>query len=231
MKKILLSLSVVGFLCAGNFGDFDGFDDRFDRFMNGPKKTKESKKDKEKAEQKATEKATEKEEKADEKKSEKDSKKDKESTAKNITKSFDRSFYYPYSYEYYHSAEIKYGFDSNGNLNSIAYPLSVKKMTMSEVEYKKFALSKIHSAVKGTLRNNGELITLKTLISATNKAGANKAIDNLKAQLDNVLALLEDYNVIEVVDEKYDDEEKTFYIEVKIKDDIIKKLRLKQNKG
>lgn len=211
MKKILLSLSVVSFLCAGNFGDFDKFDDDFDRFMNGPKKTKENKQE---------QKATEKEEKADDKKSEKDSKKDKEADAKNLTKSFDRGFYdYDYSTKVY--ADIEYRFDSNGNVSSIAYPFSAKKMTMSEVEYKKFALRQIYSAVQGTLRNNGELITLKTLISATNKAGANKAMDNLKTQLGNVLPLLDNYNVIEVVDENYNDENGTYNIKVKVADDII----------
>lgn len=209
MKKILLSLSVVSFLCAGNFGDFDKFDDNFDRFMNGPKKTKENKQE---------QKATEKEQKADEKKSEKDSKKDKEATAKNITQSFNRNFYHDYSKVY---ADIEYGFDSNGNLNYVAYPISATKMNISEVEYKKLALNQIRSAVQGTLRNSGELITLKTLISATNKAGANNAMDNLKTQLGNALSLLDNYNVIEVVDENYNDENGTYNIKVKVADDII----------
>lgn len=215
MKKILLSLSVVSFLCAGNFGDFDGFDDRFDRFMNGPKKTKESKKDKEKSEQKATEK----EEKADEKKSEKDSKKDKEADVKNITRSFDRGWSS-------HPAYIEYEFDSDGNLSSIVYSLDANIMYRSDVGYKSLALNeKLPSAIRGTLHNNGELMTLKTLISATNKAGANKAMDNLKAQLGNVLPLLKDYNSIEVVEESYNDVERAYHLKIKVIDDIIKKAK------
>lgn len=217
MKKILLSLSVVSFLCAGNFGDFDKFDDNFDRFMNGPKKTKENKQE---------QKATEKEEKADEKKSEKDSKKDKEATAKNITRSFDRGFYYPNSFysEYYHPAEIGYEFDSDGNVSSIDYFLDTKKMRTSDVEYKKLALSHIRSAIQGTLRDNGELMTLKTLISGANKAGANKAMNNLKAQLGNVLPLLKNYDSIEIVEESYDDIERAYHLKIKVIDDIIKKV-------
>lgn len=210
MKKILLSLSVVSFLCAGNFGDFDKFDDNFDRFMNGPKKTKENKQE---------QKATEKEQKADEKKSEKDSKKDKESAAKNITRSFDKSFSYDFFTHY--SANIEYGFDSDGNINSIAYSFGAKEMKMSDVEYKKLALSKIRSAIQGTLRDSGELMTIKSLISATNKAGANKAMDNLKAQLGNVLSPLKDYNSIEVVDENYNDVEGSYHLKIKVIDDII----------
>lgn len=218
MKKILLSLSVVSFLCAGNFGDFDKFDDDFDRFMNGSKKTKENKQE---------QKATEKEEKADEKKSEKDSKKDKEADAKNITRSFDRGFYYQnrtYSNEYYHPAEIKYEFDSDGNVSSIDYFLDANRMETSDVEYKKLALSKIRLAIQGTLRDNGELMTLKTLISATNKAGANNAMNNLKAQLGNVLPLLKDYNSIEIVEESYNDIERAYHLKIKVIDGIIKKV-------
>ena len=214
MKKILLSLSVISFLCAGNFGDFDGFDDRFDRFMNGPKKTKESKKDKEKSEQKATEK----EEKADEKKSEKDSKKDKKAAVKNIIRSFDRSS--PWNY----SADIEYGFDSDGNVIFIAYYLSVGKMERSDVKYKTTAFHNLSSGINGTLHNNGELMTLKKLISDANKTGANEAMNNLKAQLNNVIPLLKDYNSIEVVEEKYDDVEMAYYLKIKVVDDIIKKV-------
>lgn len=210
MKKILLSLSVVSFLCAGNFGNFDKFDDDFDRFMNGPKKTKKTKQEQQ---------VVEVEQKADEKKDDKDSKKDKEIDVKNnITRSFDKSSIYNYS------ADIEYGFDFDGNLNSIVYSFGVSKMYKSDVEYKTKALRNLPSAIKGTLHDNGELMTLKSLISAANKAGANNAMDNLKAQLNNILPLLKDYNSIEVVEESYNDVERAYHLKIKVADDIIKKV-------